>query len=476
MQLTERRSEGLLRVYDIVVPAAELEQRLSAKIQEMQPRVKIKGFRAGKVPASHIRKVYGPSMMQDIINETVQKSTRDSLEQVKARPASEPTLDLKSDMRQVAAGKADLQFEVSLEIMPEFEPSDLKTIAITRPTAPVSDDQVGEALAELARAQRVYEEKGGPAAEGDAVLIDFIGKIDGEAFEGGAANDATIVIGSKQFIPGFEDNLIGAKAGEERVLEAVFPADYAVGALKGKTAQFDAKIKLVKAPKGGEPDDAWAAQLGFESLGALKDALRQRLENDHSGQSRQRAKRALFDVLDAQHSFDLPPRMVEAEFAQIWRQIEADRAADRLDPSDSGKSEEDLRAEYRKISERRVRLGLLLAEIGRRHKVEVTDQEVAQAVAVQARNYPGKEREIFETYQRNPALLAQVRAPIYEEKVVDYILELIKITNQTVSREALFADDDEAPVSAAANVETPKPKKSRKPKTEPKTETGAVED
>lgn len=447
MQLTERRSEGLLRVYDVTVPASELQQQLNAKIAEVQPRVRINGFRPGKVPVSHIRKLYGPSMMQDIINETVQKSTKESLDKVNARPASEPSLDLKSDINQVVAGQSDLQFELSLEIMPDFEPVDLKTISITRPTTAVSDEQVDEALTELARQNRGFEAKDGAAAEGDAVVIDFVGRIDGEAFQGGSANDAQVVIGSKQFIPGFEEQLIGAKAGDERTLDVVFPEDYPVDTLKGKAAAFETKVKQVRAPRAGDPDDAWASELGFDSLNALKDAIKQRIESDHSQQSRTKAKRALFDQLDAKHSFELPPRMVEAEFNQIWRQIEQDKAQGRLDPSDADKSEDDLRKEYRAIAERRVRLGLLLAEIGRRHKIEVSDQEVAQAISVQARNFPGQERQIFEAYQRNPQLVAQIRAPIYEEKVVDYVLELVNVANKAVTRDELFADDD-APAAA----------------------------
>lgn len=442
MQLTERRSEGLLRVYDVVVPAAELQQKLNAKIAEVQPRVRINGFRPGKVPVSHIRKVYGPGMMQDIINETVQKSTKESLDKVNARPASEPSLDLKSDMNQVVAGTADLQFELSLEVMPDFEPIDLKTISITRPVTAVADAQVDEALEELARANRGFEDKDGAAADGDALIIDFTGRIDGEAFDGGAATDAQVVIGSNQFIPGFEEQLVGAKAGDERTLKVSFPDDYPAANLKGKAAEFETKVKSVRAPKAGAPDDAWAAELGFDSLNAIKDALRQRIESEHKQQSRAKAKRQLFDQLDAQHDFELPPRMVEAEFNQIWRQIEQDRAAGRLDPSDEGKSDDDLKAEYRDIAERRVRLGLLLAEIGRRHKIEVSDQEVAQAISVQARNFPGQERQIFEAYQRNPQLVAQVRAPIYEEKVVDYVMELIKVSDENVDRDTLFAEDD----------------------------------
>lgn len=452
MQLTERRSEGLLRVYDVVVPAAELQQKLNAKIAEVQPRVRLKGFRPGKVPASHIRKVYGPSMMQDIINETVQRSTKEGLERVNARPASEPTLDLKSDINKVVAGGEDLTFELSLEVMPEFEPVDLKFISIKRPTAPVTDEQVEAALQDFARAQRGYEDKEGAAAEGDELTIDFVGRIDGEAFEGGSAQDARLVIGSNQFIPGFEEQLVGAHAGEERLLKVTFPADYGATHLAGKAAQFETRVKTVRAPKSGAPDDAWAQELGMDSLAAVRDALRQRIESEHAAQSRAKAKRALFDRLDAEHDFDLPPRMVEAEFNQIWRQIEEDRRAGRLDPSDAGKSEDELKAEYRAIAERRVRLGLLLAEIGRRHKVEVSDQEVAQAIAAQARNFPGRQRDIYDLYQRNPNMLASIRAPLYEEKVVDYILELITVENEIVSREALFADD-EPPVPPAPPAE-----------------------
>ena len=440
MQLTERRSEGLLRVYEVVVPKADLQQKLNAKIAEVQPRVRINGFRPGKVPVSHIRKVYGQSMMQDIINEAVQKSTRDSLENIRA--ASQPDLDVKSDMTKVMAGDSDLQFELTLEVMPEFEPVDLKKIAITRPTTAVSDEQVEEQLKELATAQRGFEDKTGAAADGDELNIDFLGKLDGEAFDGGAAQGARLVIGSNQFIPGFEEQLVGAKAGEERLLNVTFPEDYPAANLAGKAATFETKINAVRQPKQGDPDDAWAKELGFESLKDVKDALRQRIEAQHTQQSRVKAKRELFDAFDAEHDFELPPRMVEAEFSQIWRQVEEDRAAGRADPSDEGKSDDDLKSEYRDIAERRVRLGLLLAEIGRRHKIEVNDEEVARAISVQARQFPGQERQVFEAYQRNPNMLAQIRAPLYEEKVVDYIMELVKVTNQEVARDVLFAEDE----------------------------------
>jgi trigger factor len=318
----------------------------------------------------------------------------------------------------------------------------LKNIAVTRPVAAVTDAQVDERLKELAAANKSYEEKTGAAEDGDAVVVDFIGRIDGEAFSGGSAENAQVVIGSKQFIPGFEEQLLGAVAGERRDLNVTFPEAYAAEALRGKAAVFETTVKAVKAAKTSAPDDAWAKQLGFEALAPLREALRQRLESEHAQQSRAKAKRALFDALDAAHSFELPPRMVEAEFQQIWRQVKADFDVGKLDPSDEGKSEEALQGEYRAIAERRVRLGLVLAEIGRRHKLEVSDQEVGQAIAVQARNFPGQEKEIFDMYRRNPNLVAQVRAPLYEEKVVDYVLELVNVRNETVDRDTLFTDDD----------------------------------
>lgn len=442
MQLTETQAEGLSRTFSVVVPAADLEQQLAAKIEEVRPRVRINGFRPGKVPASHIRKIYGPGMMQDLINEAVQKSTQESLDQAKVRPASEPKLDLKSDIAQVQAGKADLSFDLSFEIMPDFEPVDPGKIAVTRPVAEVTDAQVDDALAGIVKANRTFEDKDGPAAEGDSVTIDFVGKLDGEPFQGGSAEGANVTIGANQFIPGFEDALVGLSAGDEKTFDVTFPEGYPVETLAGKLVTFETKVSGVRAPKDSEADDAFASQMGFETLQALKDALRQRIADDHAAQSRAKAKRALFDKLDEAHDFPLPPRMLEAEFEQIWRQIEEDKAADRLDPEDKDKSDEQLRAEYRKIAERRVRLGLLLAEIGRRNNVEVSDQEVSRRLAQHVRNFPGQEQRMFELYQRNPQLMASIRAPIYEEKVVDFVLELANVTNQPVSREELFAEDE----------------------------------
>ncbi len=445
MQVTETQAEGLSRTYSVVVPRADLAAQLAAKIEEVRPRVRINGFRPGKVPASHIRKVYGPGLMQDLINEAVQRSTQQSLEQAKVRPASEPRLDLKSDLKEVQDGSADLAFDLKIDVMPDFEPVDLSTIEVKRPIADVSDAQVDEMLTGIAKANQTFEDKDGPAAEGDQVVLDFVGKLDGVPFDGGAAEGATLLIGSKQFIPGFEEALIGVKAGEDRTFAVTFPEAYPVETLAGKEATFDTTVSAVKAPKESEPNDEFAKQLGFDDLQGLKQALRERIESDHARQSRAKAKRALFDALDAKHDFPLPPGMVETEFNQIWQQITQDKEAGRLDPDDVGKSDEQLREEYRKIAERRVRLGLLLAEIGQRNKVELPESEVTRAIAQQARSFPPAEQQrVFDLYAKNPQLLAQIRAPLYEEKVVDFILELAKVTNEKVSRDELFKEDDAA--------------------------------
>jgi trigger factor len=441
MQVTETHAEGLSRVFKVVVPKADLQKALDAKIEEVRPRVRINGFRPGKVPASHVRKLYGLSMLREIIDGEVDSATKQALQDGKLRVASQPDLKVASDMEKVIALQEDLAFELNVELIPDFEPADPSSLTVEKLVAPVADDQVDKALADLAKSQRTFDAKDGAAADGDALTIDFVGKIEGEPFEGGAAEKATVVIGSNQFIPGFEDGMVGLKAGDTKTVAARFPDTYAVERLKGKDAAFDVTVHEVRTPGETPIDDSLAQKFGMTDLAALKDALRQRIEADHAAQSRIRAKRVLFDKLEAAHDFPLPPQMVEQEFSQIWRQVEADRAAGELEPEDAAKSEEELRAEYRRIAERRVKLGLVLAEIGRRSNIEITNDEVSQAVVQQARQYPGQERQIFEIYQKNPQLLAQVRAPLFEEKTVDYILELAKVTTKTVDRDTLFAED-----------------------------------
>jgi trigger factor len=441
MELIESQAEGLSRVYRVVVPAAQLQAQLAQKIEEARPRMRLNGFRPGKVPPSHIRKMYGPSMMQDIINETVQKSMQDGLAGENVRMAADPRLDLESDIAQVTAGSQDLAFKVHVEVMPEFTPADIRSIALKRVTAPVADEQVQDTLMQLARANRTFADTDAAAADGDQVVVDFVGKIDGEAFEGGSAEDATVELGAKRFIPGFEEQMVGVKTGEERVLNVTFPEDYQAEQLKGKAATFDITVKAVRTAQEPEVDEALAAAFGMDNLDALRSMVRERLQADHAAQARQKAKRALFDKLDELHDFPLPPGMVQGEFNEIWRQLSADRDAGRLDADDAAKSEDELKADYRKIAERRVRLGLLLAEVGRRNEVDLSSEEVQNALVAQARRFPGREQQVYDTYSRNPQLLAQVRAPLYEEKVVDFMLELVQSETVTITRDELFADD-----------------------------------
>lgn len=434
-------TDGLTRVFRVKIPAGDLQRQLDAKIAEVGPKVQLKGFRPGKVPAGHIRKVYGPSILQDIIQEEIQKSTQEAIRDADVRMASEPHLHLESDIDEVVQGKADLNFMFHVDVMPDFDPMDVSGIALERPVTPVSDEQVEEALQQLAKDMRSFDETEEAAKDGDALTIDFLGKVDGVAFEGGAANDAPLMIGAKQFIPGFEEQLIGAKTGEERVLNVTFPEDYGAKNLAGKAATFEVKVKSVRTPGEAVVDDKLAERTGMSTLDDVRTALRQRLEAEHNGQSRVKIKRALFDKLDDGHKFELPPSMVENEFRGIWRQIEADKAAGQLDDDDKEKTDEELETIYRAIAERRVRLGLVLAEVGRRNNVSIPEDEVIAAISRQARQFPGQERQVLEYYQSNPAAMAQIRAPIYEDKVVDYILELANTTVKEVSRDELFAEE-----------------------------------
>lgn len=446
MQVTEKAAEGLSRTFEVVIPSKELQARLDAKIDEIRPQVRLKGFRPGKVPAAHIKKVFGESILGDLLNDELLPQSIDStLKERSIEPASQPQVDVKSDPKELIGG-ADFTFEISLDIMPEFEAPDPKKLKIQRPVAEVEDSQIDDALAELANESKAYKEKTAKtakAADGDAVTIDFIGKIDDEAFEGGSAEDARVVIGDGAFIPGFEEQLKGAKKGEERELKVTFPEDYQAKHLAGKEAVFETTVKLIEAPADSKIDDDLAKRLGLDSLGALKDALKQRFEREHSGQSRMRAKRALLDSLDTNKAFDLPASMVDQEFNNIWGQVSQAMEAGQLDDEDKDKSEDELKEEYRGIAERRVRLGLVLAKIGQGSKVEVTQEEISRAINQEAQRYPGQEQQVVEFYSKNPNAVAQIRAPIYEEKVVDYVLELAEVKDVTVSREALFSDEDE---------------------------------
>jgi len=445
MEVTQTKAEGLSRTFEVKVPASELQSKLDARIEEIRPNMNLKGFRPGKVPAAHVRKMFGRDLMGEIIDKLVNETNQKALEDAELRPAGQPNVHVDGDMEEVVKGEADLAYHMHVDVMPEFTPVDVKTLKVTRPVAEVADEQVDEALKNLAEQNKQYEPRGktAKAKDGDAVVIDFVGKIDGEAFDGGTAEQQTIVLGSNRFIPGFEEQLVGVKTGEEKNLEVSFPEDYPSADLAGKAAVFETKVHEVRAPKVAEIDDEFAKGLGLESLEQLTGMVTEQLKGELDQASRNKAKRDLLDRLDEAHNFDLPPNMVEAEFEQIWAQLQQEMDAGRVGDDDKDKSEEDLKKEYHDIAERRVRLGLVLAEIGRVNDVRINEQEVQQALIREARQYPGQEREVIEFFQKNAGAMAQLRAPIYEDKVVDYILGEAEVTDKTVSREELFKEDDE---------------------------------
>lgn len=445
MNVTETKSEGLSREFRVSIPKGELAAKFADKINEIQPKMNLKGFRPGKVPTAHIKKLYGKSIMADIVNDVVQETSDKALAEKSLRPASRPSIKLDGDQDKLINGEADLDYSMALEIMPEFEPADVSEISIERMVAAPTEDELQTALKGIADNNKSYDKKDGKAETGDAVVIDFVGSIDGEKFDGGAAEGQTLVIGSNRFIPGFEEQLIGASAGDDINVNVSFPEAYQVPTLAGKAALFEVKVHEVKAPKDAEINDEFAKTLGLENLDALRDAVTKQLSGELEFATRQQVKRVLLDALDERHSFDLPPLMVEAEFNQIWSQFDAEKKAGRLSDEDKAKSEDELKAEYRKIAERRVRLGLVLAEIGRRADVQITNDEIVRALRQEASRYPGQEKQVIEFYTKNQGAMAQLRAPIYEEKVVDYILTKATVTDKPVTREELMKviGDDE---------------------------------
>jgi trigger factor len=445
MQVVEKSAEGLSRVWGVTIPAQDLADKLEARIAEITPTLKIKGFRPGKVPTAHVRRLYGKGLMGEVLEQTLSETTQKVLDEHKVRAASEPDLKPEGDLNQVIDGKADLAYEIAVDVMPEFEPIDPATISLTRPVYEPSEAEVDEALAELAKQNRTYEAKTGKAVkakDGDMVVIDFIGRVDGEAFEGGTATDVELVLGSGQFIPGFEDQLVGAKPDSDMVVKVKFPDDYQAEALKGKDAEFETKVKEVKAAVDAPADDAFAERLGVENLEKLKDLLKTNLQEQYASATRFKLKRALLDQLDEKHDFPLPPKMVEGEFASIWNQVEQDKTNGALPEDDAGKSDDELKTEYRKIAERRVRLGLVLAEIGRANNVQVTEQELANAMRQEAMRYGQQAQQIFDLLRNNPNAQAQIRAPLFEDKVVDLIVEKAKVEDQQVSKDELLKEED----------------------------------
>lgn len=446
MQVTETLSDGLKRQLSIVIPASELNAKLDAKLNDMRSKVQIKGFRPGKVPVGHLKRLAGKQEMAQIIDETIGAAIRDVVAERKERPALNPDIALAegTDGEKLVAGEVDLAFTASYELLPEFEIGSFADIEIERPVVPVEDAEINEQIERISEGSRPYEDKGegAVAATKDRVTIDFVGTIDDVAFEGGSAEGVPLVIGSGQFIPGFEEQLIGAKVGDDVTVSVTFPADYGADNLAGKDAKFAVKVQKIEVPGELAIDDEFAKKLGIESLDKLKEAIKSQIEGRNLGATRAKVKRQLLDKLDAVYSFTLPEKLVEGEFEQIWKQTteELERAGKTF--ADEDTTEEKAREEYRKIAERRVRLGLVLSQVGETAGVQVTEQEVSQAIIAKAREFPGREKEVFDFYRSNQMALASLQAPLFEEKVVDHILGQAKVTDKPVTKEELFAQDD----------------------------------
>lgn len=448
MQVTEINTQGLKREYQVLLAAQELEERLTSELAGMKDKVQLKGFRPGKVPVAHLRKVYGRSVMADVVQNAVNEANRKIVTDNNLKLALEPQIEFPSDQQEVEKAldaKADLAFKVALEVMPSFELADLSDVSLTKLVATPSDEEVNEALERMAGQSRPFTEReeGATAEKGDRVTIDFVGRIDGEEFQGGKGEGIDLELGSNTFIPGFEDQIVGAKVGEQRLVKVTFPAEYGAEQLAGKDAEFDVTVTKIQQPGEAKIDDEFAKTMGMDSLADLKDAISKAIGSDYEAASRRRLKKELLDALDGKYAFELPPSLVAQEFAAVWAQVEQDLKTRGKTFEDEGTDEEKAKAEYRKIAERRVRLGLVLAQVGESADIKVSDEEVNQALIARVRQFPGQEQQVWDFYRKNAQALAELRAPLFEEKVVDHVLGQVKVTEEPVAKDALFADDEE---------------------------------
>jgi len=447
MQVTETLNEGLKHEFKVSVPATDLDAKADAKLVDLKDKVRLNGFRPGKVPVSHLKKVYGRSVMAETIDQTIRDSNTQIFTERGFRLATEPKITMPTEQKEVEellSGKTDLTYTVSIEVVPSIQLADFKSFSVEKPVVDVTDADVDEAIKRIADQSRPYSAKsdGAKAENGDRVTISFKGTIDGVAFDGGTGEGIQVVIGAGQFIPGFEEQLIGIGAGETRTLKVSFPKNYASEKLAGQPAEFETTATAIEAPGETVIDDEFAKSLGLESLDKLKEAARERLNAEFAGAIRQRVKRTLLDRLDDSHKFEAPPSLIAEEFNLMWNSIKAEMESSGKTFADENTTEEAAKEEYQKIADRRVRLGLVLSEIGEKNKISVTDDEVSRAVIERARSMPGREKEVWDYYRNNANALAQLRAPIYEDKVVDFILELATVTEKKVSREDLFKDED----------------------------------
>jgi trigger factor len=439
-QVTVTASEGLKREFKVVVGRAAIDKKADDKLEELNKKVRMPGFRPGKVPLPLLRKQYGRAVLGEVLEETVNEVAQKAMQEHSLRPAMQPKIDIQN----FEDGK-DLEYTMSLEVLPDIEPGDFSAIAVERLVVDVTDNQINEGLERIAKGQRAFKpiEAPRPAASGDVVVVDFTGRLDGEVFEGGEGKDLQIEIGAGSLLPDFETALVGMSAGDTKKFPVAFPADYRNDKLAGKTAEFEATVKEIRAAEPVAIDDELAKKLGLQTLDELKDALKKQYEQEYSQMSRTRTKRALLDELSKRYDFAVPTGLVDLEFGQIWDQVVRDAGSEAAAAAAENKSVDEVKAEYRKIAERRVRLGLLLSEVGQRQKIEVTPDEVTRAVLDEARRFPGQERKVLEYYQKNPEAQQRLRAPLYEEKVVDFVLELAKVTERKVDLDELMKEPEE---------------------------------
>jgi trigger factor len=440
MNVTETANEGLSRSWRVVVPATEIGANVDRRLTELSKTMKMPGFRPGKIPMALLKKRYGQSVMGEVLEKTVQDSSNKLLQDNDVRPALEPKIEVVS-----FAEGTDLEYTMAVETLPEIEPADLTGLSLERLVAPVDDKAIDEALERIANSNKQFEpvKKARAAKKGDQLVIDFTGTVDGEARPGMDGQDYPLELGAGNFIPGFEDQLIGIKPEETRTVTVTFPADYHAAELASKEAKFEVTAKELRAPSKTKIDDEFAKTLGLEDLEALKKIAREQIEGEYGRLARLKLKRGLMDALAERHDFPVPQGMVDLEFDSIWKQVQAE-----LTEEEKAKPEDEVKAEYRQIAERRVRLGLLLSEIGKRNTIQVTQEELNRGLIAEARRYPGQEREVLDAYRNNPRALDALRAPIYEDKVVDHILGGVTLTDRNVTAEELAREDDETETAA----------------------------
>ncbi len=449
MQVTETSTEGLKREYNIVVPAGDIEDKLVGRLTEIGQSITVPGFRPGKVPIGILKKRYGDSVKGEILEQAIQDATESALTENELRPALQPKIEIVT-----FEDGADLEYKLEVEVLPEIEPVDFSSMELERLVADVADSEIDAALERLAEQRKTFEavQSTRPTVSGDQVVIDFTGRVDGETFDGGTANDFVLELGSGQFLPGFEDQLVGASPGAKIEVKLDFPEDYPAENLRGKNAVFDVDLKEVREPAALAIDNDMAQSMGVDDLEALRGAIREQIEGEYSQASRSRLKRTLLDRLADVHDFELPPGMVEQEFDAIWQQVKDAMEKDRLDEDDKGKSEDELRERYQPIADRRVKLGLLLSEVGRSNNISVNQDDLNRSMVEQARGFPGQESRIFEYYQNNPEAMQELQAPIFEDKVVDFIVEMATVTDRKVTIEELMADPDDEAEDAKAST------------------------